>query len=217
MPTVLLFNKPFQVMSQFSACDDKMTLSDYIDIPSVRPAGRLDYDSEGLLLLTADGRLQHRITDPTHKLPKTYLVQVEGCITDDALKRLQSGVILNDGPTRDAEAVAVGTPDWLWDRQPPIRYRTAIPTSWLELTIHEGRNRQVRRMTAAVGFPTLRLVRLQIGPWTVRGLNPGEYRWAEVPASVAPPAGRAPSAPPTEPHRHATRASRKGRGFSGNP
>lgn len=181
---VLLFNKPFQVMSQFSAHEGKETLAQFIDQPSLYPAGRLDFDSEGLLLLTGHGPLQHLLTDPKHKLPKTYWVQVEGDITADALSQLATGVNLKDGKTLPATARVLKEPD-LWERNPPIRYRASIPTSWLELTIREGRNRQVRRMTAAVGFPTLRLVRAAIGPWSIESLAPGESRWASVPEFIA--------------------------------
>ncbi|WP_049622678.1 pseudouridine synthase, partial [Frateuria defendens] len=151
-------------------------LADYVHEKDVYPAGRLDYDSEGLLLLTDDGTLAHRLTDPRHKLPKTYLVQVDGAITDAALAALARGVQLKDGPTLPAQAERTTEPDWLWPRDPPVRFRQHIPTSWLTLTIHEGRNRQVRRMTAAVGFPTLRLIRVRIGAYELGGLMPGETR-----------------------------------------
>ena len=172
---LIAFNKPFQVMSQFSPEGDKLTLKSFIDIPQVYPAGRLDYDSEGLLLLTDDGRLQARISDPKHKLPKTYWAQVEGEITDEALAKLVQGVELKDGLTLPAHAVRMSAPEQLWERTPPVRFRAAIPTSWLSLTIREGRNRQVRRMTAAVGFPTLRLIRYQVGDWTLDGLSVGTW------------------------------------------
>lgn len=178
--TLLLFNKPYGVLSQFtdrSMPEARATLSDYINQPGVYPAGRLDRDSEGLLLLTDDGRLQARIADPKFKLAKTYLVQVEGEPSDDALARLRSGVSLKDGPTRPAEAERIADPA-LWPRDPPIRYRAAIPDCWLSLTIREGRNRQVRRMTAAIGHPTLRLVRWRIGDWTLADLAPGQHRQA---------------------------------------
>ena len=176
--TLILFNKPMNVLCQFSdagMAPGRQTLSDYVDVPGVYPAGRLDLDSEGLLLLTDDGRLQARIADPRFKLPKTYLVQVEGEIGEEALAALRGGVQLKDGPTRLAEAERIEAPT-LWPRDPPIRFRKSVPDSWLRLTIREGRNRQVRRMTAAVGHPTLRLVRWSVGEWTVAGLQPGEWR-----------------------------------------
>lgn len=172
---LVLFNKPFNVLSQFTDDGTRATLKSYISLPDVYPAGRLDYDSEGLLLLTSDGQLQQRIANPRHKLPKTYWVQVEGTIEEAALEQLRKGVALNDGPTLPAQARALGTPV-LWSRDPPIRVRKNIPDSWLELTITEGRNRQVRRMTAAVGLPTLRLVRVRIGDWELGDLLPGESR-----------------------------------------
>jgi len=176
--TLVLFNKPFGVLSQFTdrgSPTTRATLSDHIDLPGIYPAGRLDRDSEGLLLLTDDGRLQARIADPRFKLAKTYLVQVEGEPDDDALARLRGGVTLNDGPTRPAEVERIADPA-LWPRDPPIRVRAHIPDSWLSLTIREGRNRQVRRMTAAVGYPTLRLIRWRIGDWTLADLPPGQHR-----------------------------------------
>jgi 23S rRNA pseudouridine2457 synthase len=181
MATLILFNKPFQVLSQFTddpaqeGADRRSTLADFIPLPSVYPAGRLDYDSEGLLLLTDSGPLQHHIASPGQKMPKTYWVQVEGRITDDALKALSNGVLLKDGKTRPAKAEHLNEPE-LWPRVPPVRHRETIPTSWISLTITEGRNRQVRRMTAAVGFPTLRLVRYRVGEWSLKDLGPGEYR-----------------------------------------
>jgi len=172
----VLLNKPFRVLTQFTSRDGKATLKDYLSAPGMRPVGRLDYDSEGLVLLTDCGVLQARLADPRWKVGKTYFVQVEGEPQDAALAALRRGVLLNDGPTRPAEVVRVEEPAWLWPRVPPVRYRKAIPTRWLRLTIHEGRNRQVRRMTAAVGHPTLRLIRWSIGEWTLEGLAPGQSR-----------------------------------------
>lgn len=181
MAQLILFNKPYRVMSQFSPSGDKATLAQFIDTPGVYPAGRLDFDSEGLLLLTDDGALQHRIAHPSEKLPKTYWVQVEGESNEDALTRLREGVSLNDGPTLPAHARFIEVPD-MWPRIPPIRARQSIPTHWLEIVIREGRNRQVRRMTAAVGLPTLRLIRVAIGEWTLDGLEPGAWRRIEIAA-----------------------------------
>jgi len=178
MSRILLFNKPYGVICQFSRDGLHPTLADYIPVQQVYPAGRLDTDSEGLLLLTDDGKLQHRITDPEHKLPKTYWVQVEGVPDEAALEKLQQGVMLKDGLTLPALASVMGEPVDLWQRDPPVRFRQNIPTSWLQLTIREGRNRQVRRMTAAVGFPTLRLIRYAIGDWPLDRLGSGEWREA---------------------------------------
>ncbi|MGN7999329.1 pseudouridine synthase [Sphingomonas sp. 22176] len=177
MARLLLFNKPFGVLSQFTDRGSptlRSTLSDFIGVKGVYPAGRLDRDSEGLLLLCDDGRLQARIADPRFKTPKTYLVQVEGDPQVPELERLRQGVLLNDGMTLPAEVARIDAPD-LWTRDPPIRVRKAIPDSWLKITIREGRNRQVRRMTAAVGLPTLRLVRWSIGDWSVAGIAPGQF------------------------------------------
>ena len=178
MARVILLNKPFGVLSQFTDernVAPRRTLAEFVDVPGMYPAGRLDFDSEGLLVLCDDGRLQARIADPRFKLAKTYLVQVEGVPGDAALDQLRTGVRLKDGPTRPAKVEAVADPG-LWPRDPPIRVRKAIPDSWIRLTISEGRNRQVRRMTAAVGHPTLRLVRWRIGDWTLDNLAPGAWR-----------------------------------------
>lgn len=179
MATLVLFNKPFGVLSQFTDGNDRPTLAQYIQLPNVYPAGRLDHDSEGLLLLTDDGELQHHISHPMHKQPKTYWVQVEGAPNSYALTRLRQGVELNDGMTQPAEVRLIATPN-LWERVPPIRTRVNIPTQWLEIVITEGRNRQVRRMTAAVGHPTLRLVRVKIGNWTLEGIEQGKYKTETV-------------------------------------
>lgn len=181
MSRLILFNKPYNVLCQFTDAGNqgsaRPTLSDFITVSEVYPAGRLDLDSEGLLLLTGDGRLQARIADPKFKLPKTYLVQVEGEISDDALEQLQRGVRLKDGLTRPAKAKRIDAPS-LWPRNPPVRFRKTVPDCWIELTINEGKNRQVRRMTAAVGYPTLRLVRWQIGDWSVSDIAEGS--WKEI-------------------------------------
>ena len=192
---LILFNKPFDVLCQFtdrsahsqtgSTETKRQTLADYIDEPGIYPAGRLDRDSEGLLLLTNNGRLQSRISHPVHKLPKTYLVQVEGELTISVVQKLQSGIDLKDGPARAIEAAAIEPPAWIWPRHPPVRFRKTVPDSWLTLTIDEGRNRQVRRMTAAVGHPTLRLVRTSIGPWFLDELAPGEWQ-AGDPLAIEP-------------------------------
>ena len=178
MSRLILFNKPYGALSQFTDRGTPVgrpTLSDYIDLPGVYPAGRLDMDSEGLLLLTDDGRLQARIADPKFKMPKTYLVQVEGDADDTHLEPLRRGVRLKDGLTRPAAAERIPPPA-LWPRDPPVRFRKSVPDCWLKLTIREGRNRQVRRMTAAVGLPTLRLVRWSIGEWSLADLEPGQWR-----------------------------------------
>jgi 23S rRNA pseudouridine2457 synthase len=173
---LIALNKPYGVLCQFTDENGRRTLADYVTQKDVYAAGRLDQDSEGLLLLTDDGALAHRLTDPRHKQPKTYLAQVDGEIDDQALEYLRRGVRLNDGPTLPASAKRVGEPEWLWPRDPPVRFRKHLPTSWLQLTLREGRNRQVRRMTAAVGFPTLRLIRVQIGAHALADLPPGETR-----------------------------------------
>ena len=173
---LLLFHKPYGVISQFGATGRHPTLKDYIDLPGFYPAGRLDTDSEGLLLLTDDGRLQHLISDPRHKWRKTYWVQVDGIPGEPALARLRAGVRLPDFTSRPAQARLMPEPSGLWERKPAVRYRRFIPTAWIELTIQEGKYRQVRRMTAAVGFPTLRLIRWAVGPYDLTGLAPGEWR-----------------------------------------
>jgi 23S rRNA pseudouridine2457 synthase len=175
---LILFNKPFQVLCQFSPQGERATLADYVKVANVYPAGRLDADSEGLLLLTDDGRLQHDISHPDHKQPKTYLVQVEGKVDAGALARLQAPLDLGDFVTKPCHAVQIAPPEWLWPRNPPIRSRADQPTSWIAITLQEGKNRQVRRMTAAVGLPTLRLVRSAIGPVSLAShpLMPGEWR-----------------------------------------
>ncbi|PEQ13966.1 pseudouridine synthase [Novosphingobium sp. PC22D] len=182
MARLILFNKPFEVLSQFTDAKSptpRATLSDYIDVPGVYPAGRLDRDSEGLLLLTDDGRLQARIADPRFKLDKRYLVQVEGEPDEAVLEALRRGVMLKDGKTLPAKAERIEAPD-LWPRDPPVRFRKTVPDCWLAVTLREGRNRQVRRMTAAVGHPTLRIVRWSVGEWAVEGLTPGEWREGKV-------------------------------------
>lgn len=173
---IVLFNKPYGVLCQFTDHASRPTLADYIDIKNIYAAGRLDRDSEGLLVLTDDGKLQNRIASPKYKMEKTYWVQVENRISDEALQQLRNGVALKDGMTLPAKAKRIDEPTGLWPRDPPIRQRKNIPTSWIALSLREGRNRQVRRMTAATGFPTLRLIRASIGDWSVRGLDSGEYR-----------------------------------------
>jgi 23S rRNA pseudouridine2457 synthase len=179
MSRLILFNKPYGVLTQFTDPEGRATLADYIDLPGVYPAGRLDRDSEGLLLLTDDGALAHQLTHPRKHTWKTYWVQVEGAPTDAQLQPLREGVQLKDGPTRPARSRLIEPPA-IWERDPPVRYRATIPTRWLEIRIREGRNRQVRRMTAAIGFPTLRLVRRAVGPWSLDHLQPGEWRMVEV-------------------------------------
>jgi len=181
MARVLLFNKPYDVLTQFTDEVGRTTLADYIPVPSVYPAGRLDRDSEGLVVLTDDGVLQGRISSPGAKFAKTYLVQVEGEVTEEALAHLREGVLMKDGLTLPAQARAVPEPGWLWPRDPPIRVRPTVPDGWLELVIREGKNRQVRRMVAAVGLPCLRLIRFSVGDWTLAGLAPGKWRDVAVP------------------------------------
>ena len=204
---LILLNKPFQVLPQFTSPDGRRCLRDLLPIRGVYPAGRLDYDSEGLMVLTDFGPWQARLSQPGGPWRKRYLAQVEGVVTEPALAQLRAGVLLSDGPTRPAEARAVPEPDWLWPREPPIRHRLSVPTGWLELGLSEGRNRQVRRMTAAVGLPTLRLLRIALGPWSVEDLAPGA--WREVPreeAEVALATGRVRSS------GRATRSASRARG-----
>lgn len=184
-PRLILFNKPFHVLCQFTDKEGRAALADYIPVSDVYAAGRLDFDSEGLVVLTNMGSLSHRITEPRHKLPKTYLVQVEGVPDEHALERLRKGVLLNDGMTQSAEVLPVGEPQALWPRIPPIRFRKNIPATWLSITITEGRNRQVRRMTASVGHPALRLIRVQVGPWKLGELKPGQWKEASFPTGLS--------------------------------
>lgn len=179
MTRILLFNKPFDVLSQFTdkgtEGSARRTLSEFITVPGVYPAGRLDRDSEGLMVLTDNGKLQARISDPKFRSPKTYLAQIEGTPTEDQLEQLRKGVVLKDGPTRPAQVEQIAPPE-IWERDPPVRYRKTVPDAWLRLTITEGRNRQVRRMTAHVGLPCLRLVRWSVGEWSLDGIAPGTWR-----------------------------------------
>ncbi len=196
---LILFNKPFRVLSQFSDEDGRETLANYLSAPGFRAAGRLDYDSEGLLVLTDNGALQQQIANPRHKAWKTYWVQVEGSPSEEALDHLRTGVELKDGPTLPARVKSLAEPPGLWPRVPPVRERKTVPDAWLELSIHEGRNRQVRRMTAAVGLPTLRLIRAAIGDWHLAELQPGESRRITVDAPAVaskPHPRRAPKRPP---------------------
>ena len=186
MPGVILVNKPYGVLCQFGSTDGRPTLKDYVPVPGVYPAGRLDADSEGLVVLTADGALQARISNPRHKLEKGYWAQVEGTPSSGALEALRRGVELANGGTRPARVRAIPEPPAIWERRPPIRVRRHVPVAWLELLLVEGRNRQVRRMTAAVGLPTLRLVRFRVGPWTLERLEPGEWHEAPEPLPGQP-------------------------------
>ncbi|HSD39103.1 MAG TPA: pseudouridine synthase [Rhodocyclaceae bacterium] len=181
---VILLNKPFGVLSQFTGEPGQRTLAELVKVPHVYAAGRLDADSEGLLLLTDDGRMQNELADPRHKQPKTYVVQVEGAPSEAALEQLRDGVTLKDGATRPCQVTQIEEPAWLWERTPPVRFRKNVPTAWLEIVITEGRNRQVRRMTAAVGLPTLRLIRVAIGSWKLGDIAPGEWRDGLPPPEV---------------------------------
>jgi len=176
MKNLILFNKPYGVVCQFTAVSGHASLKDYIDLPRYYPAGRLDVDSEGLVILTDDGQLQHKISHPTYHLSKIYWVQVEGIPTQDALRQLRQGVAVKNYWTQPAEVELIEEPEDLWPRMPPIRFRKKVPTSWIKLSIREGKNRQVRRMTAAVGYPTLRLIRFAVGDFTLKGLVPGNWR-----------------------------------------
>jgi 23S rRNA pseudouridine2457 synthase len=208
-PRLVLLNKPYDVLCQFTDAQGRPTLADLLPLPNLYPAGRLDRDSEGLLLLTGDGLLQKRIADPAHKLPKTYLAQVEGEPGEAALQALRDGVQLSDGPTRPVQAHVLPEPAWLWPRLPPIRERRHIPTAWIELTLTEGRNRQVRRMTAAVGHPTLRLIRIAIGSLRLDGLAPGQWRPATAQELAALGHAQAPArTPPSVASRSRKNASR---------
>ena len=180
MSKLVLFNKPYGVICQFSPDEKHISLAEFIPIKNVYPAGRLDHDSEGLLLLTDDGKLQNKISHPKNKMPKTYWAQVDGEITEQAIEQLRKGVELKDGLTRPAQVKKIDEPENIWPRDPPIRYRKDIPTSWIELTIKEGKNRQVRRMTAAAGFPTLRLIRYSIGDWNLKGIELGQYLLIDI-------------------------------------
>lgn len=197
MAKIILFNKPFNVLSQFTDDAGRETLGNYIDLPGFYPAGRLDRDSEGLLLLTDNGQIQHLISHPKHKMEKTYWVQVEGEINTDACRQLLTGVTLKDGPARAIVAEPIQAPD-VWQRDPPVRFRQAIPTSWLKLVINEGRNRQVRRMTAVVGYPTLRLIRYAIGPWDLDSIDAGSWKLLPIPTPLQKQADKFYTVPRTD-------------------
>lgn len=214
MARLILLNKPFRVLSQFTDAEGRVTLADHVPVRGVYPAGRLDWDSEGLLLLTDDGALQARISSPRFRLPKTYLVQVEGIPTEERLAQLRRGVELKDGLTRPAKVERIATPA-LWPRDPPVRERKTVPDCWLKLLITEGRNRQVRRMTAAIGHPTLRLVRWQIGDWSLAGLAPGAYREIRVAAEEIPQRNRRDSRSRNNRDSHNSRNSRDNRNSQG--
>jgi 23S rRNA pseudouridine2457 synthase len=210
MSKLILLNKPYNVLSQFTDKENRATLADYIDSSGVYPAGRLDYDSEGLILLTDDGTIQHQISHPNKKMVKTYWVQVEGEPTEQQLEPLRQGITLNDGPCKPAQVKRIAPPD-IWQRQPPIRSRGNTPTRWLEIRISEGRNRQVRRMTAAIGFPTLRLIRVSVGHWALENLLPGESKTLRLHSPQKTSKSRHPSAGKGKSSGKGNRAGRKQR------